>query len=319
VSFDAVNAALSTALGSAYVNDFPNRGRLQRVVVQADAPARMQPNDLLGINVMNLQGKLVPMSAFASTKWVVGAMQSVRYNGYPAMRLAGDAAPGRSTGEAMAEMERLAAQLPPGFAFEWTGLSREEKLAGAQTTALIVFSLLAVFLCLAALYESWSIPVSVMLVVPLGVLGAIVGVTIRDMPNDVFFKVGLIAVIGLSAKNAILIIEFAKDLHAQGKGLIEATLEACHLRFRPILMTSIAFVFGVMPLVLASSASANSQRAIGTGVMAGMISATVLAVFFVPAFFVFIRRIFKGSERQRRMYAHEGGGATPAGNVADKE
>jgi multidrug efflux pump len=319
VSFDAVNAALSTALGSSYVNDFPNRGRLQRVVVQADAPARMQPNDLLGINVMNGQGKLVPMSAFASTKWVVGAMQSVRYNGYPAMRLAGDAAPGRSTGEAMAEMERLAAQLPPGFAFEWTGLSREEKLAGAQTTALIVFSLLAVFLALAALYESWSIPVSVMLVVPLGVLGAIVGVTIRDMPNDVFFKVGLIAVIGLSAKNAILIIEFAKDLHAQGKGLIEATLEACHLRFRPILMTSIAFMFGVMPLVLASSASANSQRAIGTGVMAGMLSATVLAIFFVPAFFVFIRRIFKGSERQRRMYAHEGGGATPAGSVSDKE
>jgi multidrug efflux pump len=319
VSFDAVNAALSTALGSAYVNDFPNRGRLQRVVVQADAPARMQPNDLLGINVMNLQGKLVPMSAFATTKWVVGAMQAVRYNGYPAMRLAGDAAPGRSTGEAMAEMERLAAQLPPGFAFEWTGLSREEKLAGAQTTALIVFSLLAVFLCLAALYESWSIPVSVMLVVPLGVLGAIVGVTIRDMPNDVFFKVGLIAVIGLSAKNAILIIEFAKDLHAQGKGLIEATLEACHLRFRPILMTSIAFILGVTPLVVASSASANSQRAIGTGVMAGMISATVLAVFFVPAFFVFIRRIFKGSERQRRMYAHEGGGAAPAGSVSDKE
>jgi multidrug efflux pump len=319
VSFDAVNAALSTALGSAYVNDFPSRGRLQRVVVQADAPARMQPKDLLGINVMNAQGKLVPMSAFASTRWVVGPMQTVRYNGYPAMRIAGDAAPGRSTGEAMAEMERLAAQLPTGFAFEWTGLSREEKLAGAQTTALIVFSLLAVFLALAALYESWSIPVAVLLVVPLGVLGALLGVTLRGMPNDVFFKVGLIAVIGLSAKNAILIIEFAKDLHAQGKGLIEATLEACHLRFRPILMTSIAFIFGVMPLVLASSASANSQRAIGTGVMAGMISATVLAIFFVPAFFVFIRRIFKGSERQRKIYAHELGGAAPASNVSDKE
>ncbi len=318
VGFDAVNAALSTALGSAYVNDFPNRGRLQRVVVQADAPARMQPNDLLNLNVVNQQGQLVPMSAFASTRWVVGAMQTVRYNGYPAMRLAGDAAPGYSTGEAMDEMERLARQLPPGFAFEWTGLSREEKLAGAQTTALIAFSLLAVFLCLAALYESWSIPVSVMLVVPLGVLGAILGVTLRGMPNDVFFKVGLIAVIGLSSKNAILIIEFAKDLHAQGKGLVEATLEACHLRFRPILMTSIAFVLGVTPLVVASSASANSQRAIGTGVMAGMIAATVLAIFFVPAFFVFIRRIFKGSERQRKMYAHELGGP-PQSNVADKE
>jgi multidrug efflux pump len=319
VPFDAVNAALSTALGSTYVNDFPNRGRLQRVVVQADAPARMQPSDLLSINVINTQGKLVPMSAFATTRWVVGPMQTIRYNGYPAMRIAGDAAPGRSTGEAMAEMERLAAQLPAGFAFEWTGLSREEKLAGAQTTALIVFSLLAVFLALAALYESWSIPVAVLLVVPLGVLGAILGVTMRGMPNDVFFKVGLIAVIGLSAKNAILIIEFAKDLHAQGKGLVEATLEACHLRFRPILMTSIAFIFGVMPLVLASSASANSQRAIGTGVMAGMLSATVLAIFFVPAFFVFIRRIFKGSERQRKMYAHEVGGAAPASNVSDKE
>jgi len=319
VPFDAINAALSTALGSTYVNDFPNRGRLQRVVVQADAPARMQPNDLLRINVVNARGLLVPMSAFATTRWVVGPMQTIRYNGYPAMRIAGDAAPGRSTGEAMQEMERLAGQLPPGFAFEWTGLSREEKLAGAQTTALLVFSLLAVFLALAALYESWSIPMAVLLVVPLGVLGAILGVTVRGMPNDVFFKVGLIAVIGLSAKNAILIIEFAKDLHAQGKGLIEATLEACHLRFRPILMTSIAFMFGVMPLVLASSASANSQRAIGTGVMAGMLSATVLAIFFVPAFFVFIRRIFKGSERQRQMYAHELGGATAAGNISDKE
>jgi len=316
VPFDAINAALSTALGSAYVNDFPNRGRLQRVVVQADAPARMQPGDLLAINVLNAQGKAVPLSAFASTRWVVGPMQSIRYNGYPSMRLAGDAAPGYSTGEAMAEMERLAGQLPPGFAYEWTGLSREEKLAGAQTTALIVFSLLAVFLALSALYESWSIPVSVMLVVPLGVLGAVLGVTLRGMPNDVFFKVGLIAVIGLSAKNAILIIEFAKDLHAQGKSLVEATLQACHLRFRPIIMTSIAFVFGVMPLVLASSASANSQRAIGTGVVGGMISATVLAVFFVPAFFVFIRRIFKGSERQRRMYAHELGAAN---NAAPKE
>jgi multidrug efflux pump len=289
------------------------------VVVQADAPARMQPNDLLNINVTNAQGRLVPMSAFATTRWVVGPMQTVRYNGYPAMRLAGDAAPGHSTGEAMDEMERLAAQLPPGFAFEWTGLSREEKLAGSQTTALLVFSLLAVFLALAALYESWSIPVSVMLVVPLGVLGAILGVTIRGMPNDVFFKVGLIAVIGLSSKNAILIIEFAKDLHAQGKGLIEATLEACHLRFRPILMTSIAFVFGVSPLVLANSASSASQRAIGTGVAAGMISATLLAIFFVPAFFVFIRRIFKGSERQRRLAAHDAGGAAPAADVAAKE
>ena len=305
IGFDAINAAISTALGSAYVNDFPSAGRLQRVVVQADAPARMQGDDLLRLNVMNAQGKLVPLSAFASTRWIVGAMQTIRYNGYPAMRLSGDAAPGFSTGEAMAEMERIAGTLPAGFAFEWTGLSREEKLAGSQALLLLGFSLLAVFLCLAALYESWSIPFAVLLVVPLGVLGALTGATLRGMPNDVFFKVGLIAVIGLSAKNAILIIEFAKDLHAQGKGLIEATLEACHLRFRPILMTSIAFMLGVLPLVVASGAGSASQRAIGTGVFAGMISATVLAVLFVPVFFVVVRRIFKGSERQRRLASHE--------------
>jgi multidrug efflux pump len=305
VSFDAINAVLSTALGSAYVNDFPNRGRLQRVVVQADAPARMQADDLLRLNAFNAQGKQVPFSTFASTRWITGAMQTVRFNGYPSMRIAGDAAPGFSTGDAMAEMERLAAQLPPGFAYEWTGLSREEKLAGAQAVILLVFSLLAVFLCLSALYESWSIPASVMLVVPLGVLGALLGATLRGLPNDVFFKVGLIAVIGLSAKNAILIIEFAKDLHAQGKSLVEATLAACHLRFRPILMTSFAFILGVLPLVVSSGAGSASQRAIGTGVMGGMISATVLAVIFVPVFFVVVRRIFKGSERQRRMYAHE--------------
>jgi multidrug efflux pump len=305
VTFDAVNSMLSTALGSAYVNDFPNQGRLQRVIVQADAPARMQPDDLLQLQVSNAQGKLVPMSSFASTRWLVGAMQTVRYNGYPAMRLAGDAAPGHSTGEAMAEMERLVAQLPPGFAYEWTGLSREEKLSGAQAGVLLGFSLLAVFLCLAALYESWSIPLSVVLVVPLGIVGALLGVTFRGMPNDVFFKVGLITVIGLSAKNAILIIEFAKTLHAQGKGLIEATLQACHLRFRPILMTSIAFMLGVLPLAVSTGAGSASQRAIGTGVLGGMISATVLAVLLVPVFFVVVRTLFHGSERQRKLYAHE--------------
>jgi len=313
VSFDTINAVLSTALGSAYVSDFPNQGRLQRVVVQADAPARMQAENLLQLNAIGAQGKQVPFSSFASTRWITGAMQTIRYNGYPSMRIAGDAAPGHSTGEAMQEMERLAAQLPPGFAFEWTGLSREEKLAGAQVHILIALSLLAVFLCLAALYESWSIPAAVMLVVPLGVLGALLFATLRGLPNDVFFKVGLIAVIGLSAKNAILIIEFAKDLHAQGKSLVEATLAACHLRFRPILMTSIAFIFGVLPLVVSTGAGSASQRAIGTGVMGGMLSATVLAVIFVPVFFVVVRRTFKGSERQRRMYAHEDvGAASPA-------
>ena len=305
VSFDSVNAVLSTALGSTYVNDFPNAGRLQRVVVQADAPSRMQGDDLLKLNVYNNAGKLVPLSAVATTKWVTGPMQTVRYNGYPTMRLAGDAAPGFSTGDAMNEMEKLAARLPQGFAFEWTGQSREERLSGSTATILIVFSLLAVFLCLAALYESWSIPFAVLLAVPLGVLGAVLGATFRELPNDVFFKVGLITVIGLSAKNAILIIEFAKDLHADGMGLIEATLKAVHLRFRPILMTSIAFILGVLPLVISSGAGSASQRAIGTGVMGGMITATVLAVFFVPVFFVVVRSFFKGSKRQQALHAIE--------------
>jgi len=305
VSFDAINTAISTALGSAYVNDFPNAGRLQRVVVQADAPARMQPGDLLRLNAMNARGQPVPLSAFATTRWVLGPMQTIRYNGYPSMRLSGDAAPGHSTGEAMDEMERLAAQLPQGFAYEWTGQSREEKLSGSTVGVLIGFSLLAVFLALAALYESWSIPMSVLLVVPLGVLGAVLFATMRGFPNDVYFKVGLITIIGLGAKNAVLIIEFAKDLQAQGASLREAAIQACHLRFRPILMTSLAFILGVLPLVVAGGAGASSQRAIGTGVMGGMVTATGLGVIFIPVFFVVVRSIFKGSERQRRRYAHE--------------
>ena len=297
VTFDAINTVMAVALGSAYVNDFPNKGKLQRVVLQAEAAARMTPDDVLKLQVPNQRGQLVAMSSFASTRWIKGPMQSVRYNGYPAMRLGGDAAPGRSTGDAMTEMENLGKRLPAGFGVEWTGQSREEKLSGAQATMLMVFSLLAVFLCLAALYESWAIPVAVMMVVPLGILGALAGVWLRGMPNDVYFKVGLITVIGLSAKNAILIVEFAKDLMAEGKGLIEATLEACHLRFRPIIMTSLAFMLGVLPLAFATGAGAASQRAIGTGVLGGMITATVLAIFFVPVFFVVIRRIFKAKPR----------------------
>ncbi len=294
VSFDAVAATLATAFGSTYVNDFPNAGRMQRVVVQAEAAQRSQPEDLLKLHVPNNRGQQVPMSAFASTRWINGPVQTVRFNGYSAMKIAGDAAKGYSTGEAMAEMERLAAQLPQGFGYEWTGQSREEKLSGSQAMILLAFSMLAVFLCLAALYESWSIPVAVLLVVPLGILGSLTGVWLRDMPNDVYFKVGLITIIGLSAKNAILIIEFAKDLQAEGKSLLEATLEACHLRFRPIIMTSSAFILGVLPLAVATGAGSASQRAIGTGVMGGMITATVLAVFLVPVFFVVIRRLFPG-------------------------
>jgi multidrug efflux pump len=292
VGFDAIGNVLSTALGSAYINDFPSAGRLQRVIVQAEARARMQPDDVLRLTVPGNKGQLVPLSAIGNVRWVTGPVQTVRYNGYPAMKIGGDAAPGYSTGDAMAEMERLASQLPQGIGFEWTGQSREEKLSGSQAGILLLFSMLAVFLCLAALYESWSIPVAVLLVVPLGVVGSLAGVWLRDMPNDVYFKVGLITIIGLSAKNAILIIEFAKDLQAEGKGLIEATLAACHLRFRPIIMTSFAFILGVLPLAIASGAGSASQRAIGTGVMGGMITATVLAVFLVPVFFVVVRRWF---------------------------
>jgi multidrug efflux pump len=305
VTFDAINTAISTALGSSYVNDFPNAGRLQRVVVQADAKDRMQPDDLLRLNAMNTKGQPVPLSAFATTKWITGPMQTLRYNGYPAMSITGEPAPGHSSGEALSEMERMAGELPAGFAFEWTGQSREEILAGSTVVVLIGFSLLAVFLALAALYESWSIPVSVLMVVPLGVLGSLLAATMRGMPNDVYFKVGLITIIGLGAKNAVLIIEFAKDLQAQGMSLVDAAIKACHLRFRPILMTSMAFILGVLPLVVAGGAGAASQRAIGTGVMGGMLTATALGVFFVPVFFVVIRGIFKGSERQRKKYAHE--------------
>jgi multidrug efflux pump len=306
VSFDSINSTISTALGSAYINDFPNQGRLQRVVVQANATARMQPDDILQLTTPNAQGKPVPLSAFATTRWIKGAMQTIRYNGYPSMRIGGSAAPGYSTGDAMNEMEKLAAQLPEGFAFEWTGLSREEKLAGSQAIVLYGFAILAVFLCLAALYESWSIPLSVILVVPMGVLGVLLATVMRGYSNDVYFQVGLITIIGLSAKNAILIIEFAKDLQAQGKSPIEAALAAAHMRFRPILMTSMAFMLGVLPLALSSGAGSASQRAIGTGVIGGSLIGTILAVFFVPIFFVVVRTYFKGSERQRQFDAAHG-------------
>jgi multidrug efflux pump len=308
VGFDSVSAAIGTALGSSYVNDFPNAGRLQRVVVQADATARMQPDDVLRITVLNNKAQAVPISAFASTKWVTGPMQTVRYNGYPAMRISGSAAPGVSTGQAMAEMEALAARLPQGFGFEWTGQSREEKLAGSQAMILYAFAILAVFLALAALYESWTIPLAVVLVVPLGVIGVLLATLMRGYANDVYFQVGLITIIGLSAKNAILIIEFAKDLQAQGKNVVEAALAAAHLRFRPIIMTSLAFTLGVLPLFLATGAGSASQRAIGTGVIGGMLTGTVLAVVFVPVFFVVVRTLFKGSERQHRHDAEQAAG-----------
>ncbi|MBF6987678.1 MULTISPECIES: efflux RND transporter permease subunit [Cupriavidus] len=301
VSVAEINSTLSIAFGSSYVNDFIYEGRVRKVIVQADGADRRLPDDLTKLRVKNSNGDMVAFAAFATSRWIMGSPRLERYNGMPAVKIAGQAAPGRSTGEAMRAMEENFAKLPPGFGFEWSGQSYEERLAGSQEPILYTLSLIIVFLCLAALYESWSIPFSVLLVVPLGVLGALLGVTLRGMPNDVYFKVGLIATIGLSAKNAILIVEFAKDLQAQGKGLVEATLEAVHLRFRPILMTSMAFILGVLPLAIATGAGSGSQRAIGTGVMGGMITATVLAIFLVPVFFVVVRKRFKGSQRQRML------------------
>jgi multidrug efflux pump len=288
VSFASISDTLSTAMGSLYVNDFPNAGRMQQVIIQADARARMQVEDILKLYVRNNVGGMVPLGEVVTPVWTDAPLQLVRYKGYPSVRIAGSAAPGVSSGEAMAAMEALVARLPPGFAVEWTGQSLQERESAAQAPMLMALSTLVVFLVLAALYESWAIPLSVMLVIPLGLIGAVLAVSLRGMPNDVFFKVGMITVIGLSAKNAILIIEFAKQLREQGMNLVDAAVEASRLRLRPILMTSLAFALGVVPLMLASGASAETQHAIGTGVFGGMVTATLLAVFFVPVFFVFV-------------------------------
>ena len=296
VSFADIASVLSIAVGSAYVNDFPNAGRMQQVIVQSEGEHRQQVDDLLGLEVRNGQGRMVPVSAFSKAVWERAPAQLTRYNGYPAVSLSGEPSAGYSTGQAMEEMERLAAGLPKGFTLEWTGLSLQERLSSGQAPLLLGLSMLVVFLCLAALYESWAIPVAVLLVVPVGVLGAVLAVTLRGMPNDVFFKVGLITLIGLSAKNAILIVEFAKRLHEQGMGRVEAAVQAARLRLRPIVMTSLAFILGVMPLVFATGASSASQQAIGTGVIGGMLTAT-FAVVFVPVFFVLVMSVV---DRRRR-------------------
>lgn len=293
VSFDEINQTISVATGSNYVNDYTNKGRVQQVIVQADAPHRMQPEQLLALSVKNRSGQMLPLATFVTLSWNVAPQQLSRYQGYPAIRITGSAAAGQSTGNAMKAMEELSQQLPSGFAGEWAGSSLQEKESASQLPGLIVLSVLVVFMVLAALYESWSVPFAVMLVVPLGLLGAVIAVTAVNMTNDVFFKVGLITLIGLSAKNAILIIEFARQLMSQGMSLLEATLIASKQRLRPILMTSLAFTLGVVPLMLASGASDSTQHAIGTGVFGGMISGTLLAIFFVPVFFVVITRFIK--------------------------
>jgi multidrug efflux pump len=292
LSLGDINTTMSAAWGSSYVNDFVEDGRVKKVYVQADAPFRMLPEDLRRWEVRNNAGTMVPFATITNTHWVFGSPQLERFNGVPSRQIMGAPAPGRSSGEAMAIVEGMAAQLPPGIGLSWTGLSYEERLAGSQAPALYAISIVVVFLCLAALYESWSIPASVILVVPLGVIGAVAAVMLRGLPNDVYFQVGLLTTIGLASKNAILIVEFAKDLHEKGRSLAEATVEAAGQRLRPILMTSLAFVLGVLPLAIADGAGSGAQNAIGVGVMGGMISGTVLAIFFVPAFFVVVQRRF---------------------------
>jgi multidrug efflux pump len=289
-----INDTLSTAWGSSYINQFVDRGRVKRVYMQGDAPYRMTPQDLDRWYVRTSSGSMAPFSAFATTRWTFGPSRLEHYNGSPSMEIQGNAAPGFSSGAAMDEMETLAKALPPGIGFEWTGLSYQERLSGAQAPALYALSLLVVFLCLAALYESWAIPVSVMLVIPLGITGALIAASVRGLYNDIYFQVGLLTTMGLSAKNAILIVEFAVAAEKAGATPFAAAMEAAKLRLRPILMTSLAFIAGVFPLALASGAGAGSQNDIGTGVIGGMLAATILAIFMVPLFFVLVRGIFKG-------------------------
>jgi len=297
LSISNINSTLGAGWGSAFVNQFVDRNRVKRVFVQGDSDSRMLPQDLDRWYVRNATGQMVPFSSFAAAHWITGSPKLERYNGAPALEFLGAPAPGRSTGDALAAMEAAVAKLPKGLSYEWTGLSFEEVRSGSQAPALYVISLTVVFLCLAALYESWSIPFSVMLVVPLGIIGTILATLIRGLGNDVFFQVGLLTTVGLSAKNAILIVEFAKENYERGMDLIEATVAAARQRLRPILMTSMAFILGVLPLAIATGAGAGGRVAIGTGVIGGMVTATVLAIFLVPVFFVSVRSVFRGRRK----------------------
>jgi HAE1 family hydrophobic/amphiphilic exporter-1/multidrug efflux pump len=303
-----INNTISAGLGSAYINDFIDRGRVKRVYIQADTPFRLAPEDLVDFYVRGTSDQMVPFNAFASSHWQAAPVQLTRYNGQSSMELLGTPAPGVSSGAALKAMEELHAKLPPGTGFEWTGLSYEERLAGGQAKSLYGLSLLIVFLCLAALYESWSVPVSVMLVVPLGVFGAVLAATLTGVNNNIYFQVGLITTIGVSAKNAILIVEFAEERMREGMNAFDAAVAAARLRLRPILMTSFAFIFGVFPLAIAAGAGSGGQNAIGRSVVGGMLAATVFGIFFVPMFFVAVRRLF---ERGRKK--------DPAADVAEAQ
>jgi multidrug efflux pump len=292
VSVASINEVLATAWGSSYVNDFIERGRVKKVFLQSDARYRMLPEDIDRWYVRNKNGEMVPFSAFATARWQYGSPRLERYNGISSVEVMGQAAPGISTGEAMAEMEKMAAKLPPGVGYEWTGLSYEEKNAGAQAPALYAISLLVVFLSVAALYESWTIPFVNLLMLPLGLVGAVTAVSLRILPNDVYLQIGLLTTIGLSTKNAILIIQFIKEQMHQGHDLVEATLSAVKIRLRPVIMTSLAFFFGTLPLALTSGAGAAAQNAIGTAVTGGLLSATFIDLLFIPFFFVLVSRLF---------------------------
>jgi multidrug efflux pump len=322
LSISEINATLAAAWGGQYIDDFIDRGRVKRVYLQADAPFRMKPEDFDLWSVRNNQGRMVPFSAFATSRWEYGSPRLERYNGVSAVEVNGEGAPGVSTGDAMAEIERIVSDLPAGFGVEWTAISYQERQAGAQTPLLYALSLLVVFLCLAALYESWSIPTAVLMVAPLGILGAALASTLRGMERDLYFQVAMLTTVGLSSKNAILIIAFAKSNLEHGMGLVEATMRAVRDRLRPIIMTSLAFGFGVLPLAIASGAGSGAQRAIGTGVLGGMIAGTALGIFFVPLFFVVVERAFDKRMRAQRLDAGPSGdeafdpnGATAPGIV----
>jgi HAE1 family hydrophobic/amphiphilic exporter-1 len=294
----SVQSYVGGAFGSAYIGNFVRGGRVKRVYAQADAPFRMLPEDITRLQVKNQQGELVPLSAVASGRWISGASRLERYNAFPAMNIQGEPAPGRSTGEAMQAMEELLAKLPAGIGHEWTGLSYQQRQSESQAALLYAFSILTIFLVLAALYESWTVPITVLLALPLGVIGGVIATSLRGMPNDVYFQIGLLTVLGLTTKNAILIVQFAKGNMEQGMALVEATIAAAKLRLRPIIMTSLAFGFGVLPLAIASGAGAGAMKAIGTSVLGGMLTATFLAIFFIPLFFILVVRLFSSTPRR---------------------
>jgi HAE1 family hydrophobic/amphiphilic exporter-1 len=311
VPITSIHNTISAAFGSAYVNDFIQAGRVKRVYAQADAPYRMLPHDLERVYVRNNAGKMVPFSSIASGHWTSGSPKLERYNGFPSLNIQGEAAQGRSSGEAMSVMEGFVRKLPQGIGFDWTGLSYQERQAGAQAAPLYAFSILVIFLCLAALYESWPIPISILLALPLGVIGGVIASSWSGLPNDVYFQIGLLTTLGLTTKNAILIVQFAKSRVEEGMGLTEATLEGARLRLRPIVMTSLAFGFGVLPLAFATGAGAGAQKAIGTAVLGGVVTATFLVTLFAPLFYVVIEQTF--GKRNRRNAAKTSDAASSEG------